>query len=102
MIVPSLEVQLLVVHLKNDCPWYLHVCRSATGRLQFGSMHRATKTAGNQPETLMAGSELFIDYGMHYHVWNAEESHTPFQPSTANALVAGFQAFSRWGFIPDH
>lgn len=75
---------------------------SATGRLQFGTMHRATKTAGNQPETLIAGSELLIDYGMHYHVWNAEESHTPFQPPTANALVPGFQAFSRWGFIPDH
>lgn len=78
------------------------MCRSAAGRVQYGCVHADTTQVGRAIANLPAGGELCLNYGMHYHLWDASMAHTPFQPDTPDGLNAGFQAFSRWGFIPVH
>lgn len=78
------------------------LCRSQCGRLRYGCSHSNGERAGSSASTLRRGEELFLDYGVHYRLWDPAESHTPFQPCIADNLIPELQAFTRWGFVPEH
>ena len=78
------------------------VCRSQCGRLRYGCSHGDGESCGGAVATLRFGEELFLNYGAHYRLWDEAESHTPFQPCDPDRLVPELQAFTRWGFVPEH